>query len=267
MGFRSRAIKFLARDRHLLSASSSKDELTEFIRLLRPISTGKELIRVGGNGNGGYLVPDDFDGIGYCFSPGVSAVATFEEQLASQYGIKSFMADASVEAPPLKNNLFSFEKKFLGSRNAGDFMRLESWIAAHEKEIGNTDLILQMDIEGSEYDVLIDTSIETLKRFRIMAIEFHSMDMIFNRSALRLLRPLVEKIANEFVVVHIHPNNYKPPRTHRGIQVPKVMEITFLRKDRIIQPTPHTPLAFPHPLDQRNVPSKPETGLPDIWWK
>ncbi len=33
---------------------------------------------MGGENDGGYLVPDDLEGIEYCFSPGVSNIATFE---------------------------------------------------------------------------------------------------------------------------------------------------------------------------------------------
>ena len=30
---------------------------------------------IGGAGDGGYLVPDDLDGIEYCFSPGVNLIS------------------------------------------------------------------------------------------------------------------------------------------------------------------------------------------------
>ena len=53
----------------------------------------------GPDGDGGYLVPDDLEGIVACFSPGVSNVAGFEKDCALK-GMKVFMADASVEARP-----------------------------------------------------------------------------------------------------------------------------------------------------------------------
>ena len=37
----------------------------------------------------------------------------------------------------------------------------------------NTDAILQMDIEGNEYEVLLDFEEVLMKRFRILVIEFH----------------------------------------------------------------------------------------------
>lgn len=130
------------------------------------------------------------------------------------------MADASVEKPPIENDYFEFQKKFLGTVDAGEFMRLETWVGSKADHIRDSDLILQMDIEGAEYGVLIDMSVETLKRFRVMVIEFHNIKMITNRSTLELLRPVFEKIKNEFVVVHIHPNNYKKPVESHGIEMP-----------------------------------------------
>jgi hypothetical protein len=38
-------------------------EVLELIRRLRPRSCSVPLMRVGGNADGGYLIPDDLDGI------------------------------------------------------------------------------------------------------------------------------------------------------------------------------------------------------------
>lgn len=266
MGIRSSLIRLLLSPNRKVTAASSKDELLAFIKLLRPESTGIELIRVGGNGDGGYLVPDDFEGLKFCFSPGVSEIATFEDQVAADYSMRSFMADASVEKPPIENDYFEFQKKFLGTVDAGEFMRLETWVASKADQIRDFDLLLQMDIEGAEYGVLIDTSVETLKRFRVMVIEFHNIEMIANRSALELLRPVFEKIKNEFVVVHLHPNNYKSPVESHGIKIPRALEVTFLRKDRI-RSHEKVDLKFPHPLDQPNLVNGLVAELPEIWYR
>ena len=87
-------------------------DLLQFVERLFPQSCGKELIRIGGDGDGGYLIPDDLGGIEYCFSPGVSNKCSFEEHLAN-LGIRSFLADYSVTAPPLARPEFTFDKKFL----------------------------------------------------------------------------------------------------------------------------------------------------------
>ena len=71
----------------------------------------------------------------------------FEQQIAAFYSIESFMADASVEGPPIESKFFTFFRKSY-SRNSGEFIRLESWIANKKNEIDDRDLILQMDFEG-----------------------------------------------------------------------------------------------------------------------
>lgn len=97
----------------VLSRATDFALLARFFNCVRPISTNHDLIRIGGKSDGGYLVPDDLENIEICFSPGVSKISDFKSDLASR-GIKCFMADYSVDAPPVQNELFHFEKKFLG---------------------------------------------------------------------------------------------------------------------------------------------------------
>ena len=59
-----------------------KSKVREFVELLRPVTTEVGLIRVGGNDDGGYLIPNDLDGIIALFSPGVAQTATFEVEIA-----------------------------------------------------------------------------------------------------------------------------------------------------------------------------------------
>ena len=83
-----------------------------------------------------------------------------------------------MDAPPINNPLFDFEKKFLGAVNNDQFMTSESWVL--QKALLDKDMILQMDIEGAEYPVLLNTPMETFKQFRILVIEFHNLDHLPN---------------------------------------------------------------------------------------
>jgi len=108
-----------------------------------------ELIRLGNNGDGGYLIPNDLTDIKYCYSPGVSSSVGFELDLL-EHGIESFLADFSIENIPILNKKFDFEKKYIGHErgNSNDYITLESWI--NMKTPNEANLILQMDIEGGE---------------------------------------------------------------------------------------------------------------------
>jgi len=42
-------------------------EVEQFFNLVKPVKTNHDLIRVGGQVDGGYLIPDDLEGIETCF--------------------------------------------------------------------------------------------------------------------------------------------------------------------------------------------------------
>lgn len=246
----------------LLLRPADRDALTSLLHALAPQETDAGLIRIGSDGDGGYLVPDDLEGIAACFSPGVSTVAHFEEGMIAR-GIPCQLADWSVDAPPFAHDLIDFEKKFLGAVNHDKFITLQDWMA--RKAPAEGDLILQMDIEGGEFDVLRHSPAETLRRFRIMVIEFHFLHAGFVNSGLAMLQEVFGKILQDFAPVHLHPNNCCGLISRNGIDIPPVMEFTFLRRDRLRNPRPAS--RFPHPLDGINAPGKPPLVLPRCWYQ
>jgi hypothetical protein len=236
------------------------NHLQDFFKMIQPIDTGLPLLRIGAAGDGGYLVPDDLDGIDCCFSPGVSTMADFELTLAKR-GVKSFLIDYSVQTAPISHPLIEFERKFLGITNDEIFVRLDDWVQT--KAPGSDNNILQMDIEGAEYDVLFDVSAETLQKFRILIIEFHHLDNLMLAGDFKLFDLIFKKITKYFDVVHNHPNNCAPPYQYGSFEIPPIMELTFLRKDRVEQRVPVT--KFPHPLDHKNVDDMEDFALPKCW--
>lgn len=245
-----------------IGRATPEKKVLDFLDSVKPRKTNYEMIRIGGESDGGYLVPDDLAGIDTCFSPGVSRIANFENELTTR-GIKCFLADYSVESPPIDNPLFDFEKKYLGAESNDIYMTLEQWIAA--KAPHKSDFILQMDIEGYEYPVILDTSVNTLEKFRILVFEFHGLEHVFDPMGYELISLAFSKLLRSFDVVHIHPNNYCRPIRCGDIEIPPLLEFTFLRRDRIERSTRAT--SFPHHLDRANVPSMPDFALPACWYK
>lgn len=242
---------------------TSKESMESFFANLRKNSAQVDLIRLGGAGDGGYLVPNDLNDIHFCMSPGVAESSDFEFQLASDYNIPCCLADFSVDGPAVHHPLFHFTKKFVSSYNDGQNMRLTDWVHASEDRYGKGDLLLQMDVEGAEYSVLQEVSEETLAKFRIVIIEFHYVDRIFDRNEFALIKQIFDKLFNQFYIVHIHPNNSGHTSSRTGIDVPTVLEFTFLRRDRVAK---SLPLSFePHILDQPNSKRKPDLVLPACW--
>lgn len=241
---------------------SPVSDLRYFFEKVQPVTTNFELIRLGGDADGGYLIPNDLDGIRYCFSPGVSLQSYFEADLAKR-NIKSFMADGSVDVPAINNPLFDFEKRYLGAMNDTDLMTLEKWME-DKVEPHAKDMILQMDIEGSEYDVLVATPASVLSRFRIIIIEFHGLDNLLNKHGYKLINLCFDKLLENFKVVHIHPNNGQRVTRYKSFRIPPLLEFTFLRNDRINSMTKTR--TFPHHLDRNNIASK-DLALPQCWYE
>jgi len=254
--------EFLNRNGCIPSEPTPDEDLEQFFKAIRPIAIECGLIRVGAEGDGGYLVPDDLQGIEACYSPGVAEVATFEKTLYNM-GIKSFMADYSVNKAPMDSELFNFEKKFLGDINDEKFIRLEDWVTKNLIS-KSSDLILQMDIEGAEFPVFLDTPRATLQKFRIMVVEFHCMGLLLCRESLPLVKQTFDKILKDFAIIHIHPNNCSAVLSHGRFEIPTMIEVTFYRRDRVVQAD--RKLSFPHALDSPNKKQRTDVVLPECWW-
>lgn len=241
-------------------------EVEKFLARFRENYVSVDLTRVGGDGDGGYLVPKVLDRISHCFSPGIEYKASFESELSKAHGIKSFMADASVTQSPVHDPNFQMVRKFLGSHTDGDFISLSDWMA-QSLDGSEDELILQMDIEGSEYEVLAFESAATLQRFAVIIVEFHSLQSMFDRHFLKVLSGLFEKIYSVFSICHVHPNNCCGIATYKGMHVPRAIEVTFLRRDLIEQCRNENDILLPHALDQRNWRDRDDIAMPESWWR
>jgi len=244
----------------LVANTMPRAQLEILAKKFAPMQTQHELIRLGPARDGGYLVPNDLENIRACFSPGVSYSALFEEDLARKFGIGSHLADYSVDEPPHGFVPLSFTKKFLGAHNDATHMTLEKWVRdSWEYDLGG-DLLLQMDIEGAEYETLLATPDSILKRFRIVVLEIHDMELWGLPAYYKIADAMINKLLQHFVVVHNHPNNHRPIVCVNGVEFPRVTELTFIRKDRcqMIAASPQ----IPHPLDAPCGERYPDIVLP-----
>lgn len=258
---RSLTFKALASVAAFPTTQTSVDEVRALLHSLRPRSVGIPLIRLGPDGDGGYLVPDDLKGIQACFSPGVDRESGFELACAER-GMRVFMADRSVDGPAASHPNFHFTRAFIGAIPSEGFITLEQWVREAGIE-ADGDLLLQIDIEGFEYESLLATPIEVLKRFRVIVGEFHHLNQLWNAPYFSIVSRVFEKLLQTHQCVHLHPNNHFPPFEHAGLSIPPLMEVTFLRRDRGT-PGPGVK-SFPHPLDRDNT-TKAHFGLPACWF-
>lgn len=240
-----------------------KKDLIDLITSLRPVKTNIDLIRFGSSSDGGYLIPDDLEGIVACFSPGVDKVSDFERDCINT-GIKVFMADKSVDKPDLSldESMYSFIRKFIGATNDETYITMDKWVN-DSLPSDNCDLILQMDIETSAYKSLINMSDRLLERFRIIVIEFHYLHKLWEPLFFDFASAVFNKILKSHYCVHIHPNNCNGVERLKGIEIPRVAEFSFIRKDRATVVGKVSKL--PHELDRDNTSNSP-IYLTKLWY-
>jgi hypothetical protein len=236
-----------------LVRESSKDQVVRLLKMLTPQNVGHELIRVGNTNDGGYLLPNDLNGIVRCISPGCDQNISFETDLLEQFSISSIIVDKKAAKPKNLDNAHTYIEKWIGVSESEEQVTLGEIIRYHKAG----DLILQMDIEGEEYKTLSHTSRADLERFRIITIEFHHLSRLKNSIFLEFAGPAVfGKLNDSHIVIHVHPNNCAPSWSHKGILYPEVVEVTYIRRDRVlIEPTNSL---VPNTLDAPNVLGNPE---------
>ena len=213
---------------------TQRDDLLRFFQQILPLETNLEIIRLGGDADGGYLVPDDFEGINGLVSPGVGGSISFDIEI-TKGKIPAVLIDASVEAPSNILSNFTFIPKWLTDAS-GSFSDQECTLEEIIVDYfpGSTNLFLSMDIEGSEWGVINHTETKILENFRIMTMEIHDLhETISEELFTSVYQPAMQKLLKSFLVVHLHPNNAGGYFLYSGIMLPKVIELTLIRKDRV----------------------------------
>jgi hypothetical protein len=245
-----------------ITALTPVNRVEALIQTLWPIKTEHDLIRLGPSLDGGYLVPDDLTGITACFSPGVGEECRFELDCVKR-GMRVYMADASVDEPEGFPDQCKFRKQFIGAYSREEYISMDQWIS---DDLGDQqeDLLLQMDIEGAEYEVLLALARSSLKRFRIMVIEFHRLERLWNEPYFQLISNVFGKLLETHACVHSHPNVCSGIIDHEGVSMPRNIELTFLRRDRF--QSEEFVKVLPHALDSVDYRGK-RVVMPGNWFQ
>jgi FkbM family methyltransferase len=178
--------------------------------------------RLGSYYDGGYVMSDDITKNDFCVSFGVEGNIDFEEDfLKVGSGIHAY--DNSINGLPEQLDGISFFKETVGEETS-----LEDVLSRIES---TNDLILKMDIEGSEISLINKASEEQLKRFRQMIIEVHWITSILeDAEKSNALIQALEKITTTHNIVLVHANNHSSLKLIDGTVVQDVIEILLLRK-------------------------------------
>ena len=242
-----------------LSTFTPIADLIDILSKLRPVENGFELIRIGKNADGGYLIPNDLEGVKTCFSAGCNKDWDFEKDLEERFEIFSHIIDSEDKKPHDLTSGHTYTPKWLGPAKTKKTITFEQWVELCESK-EKKEYVMQMDIEGYEWLTLLKIEEKLLLRFRILVIEFHGTRDLINKVHFnKVFKPTIAHLLKYFDPVHIHANNCCGTANFGELQFPVVFEVTFHRKDRAINYEGYRKL--PHVLDRANVPSNPEIAI------
>ena len=225
----------------------TRQKVVDALRLLAPQDVaGARKIRIGGPGDGGYVMIDMLRPGAMVLSFGVGPTVSFDRDLADR-GHKVHLFDHTIDALPDTHPHFTWHRQGLGAVPGGDLPTLAEHMAHLPAD--SIDPLLKIDIEGAEWTALAHTDPALLARFSQIVLEVHDLHRLgeeaFNATAIRALTALAD-----FAPVHVHANNFAPIADVAGLAVPEVLEVTFLRRD-LAQFRPST-TTYPTPHDTPN---------------
>lgn len=250
----TRAVKELGGKVVIMEPGAYAKAVRELLCLLRPmVPQGMDKVRIGGDSDGGYVMAAPGNG-GIAYSFGVSAVSPWDLDMAER-GFKVFQYDGSVNSGPDKHPNIFFHKFFISESPATiePSKSLARILKDHSHE-DERDIILQIDIEGGEWDFFAKISREDISRFRQIVVELHDIHTSPEKYA------VLEKIRATHTPIHFHYNNNVLDSvfiTSPGfIYNPHVVEISYVRND--VCDFREDGGYYPSRLDFPNIPEKPE---------
>ena len=184
----------------------------------------------------------------------------FENDLEEKYSISSNMVDFNYIDPKILPISAIFQRKKIGITSDEDNLSINDWL-----DDQNGDIILKMDIEGDEYLTLSSISDKNLNKIRILIVELHDLRHLRNYFFYKTFEKFILKLNNLFYVCHLHVNNVSKLTNIGGYNVPDMLEITFIRKDRI-KDFDLKYSKLPNKLDKKTVKDKEEIILDRSWY-
>lgn len=213
------------------STCVDKNIITQYhdiFKLLRPYDPKWiKKIRIGGKEDGGYVMVDPGFG-GMAFSFGVSNYSPWDLEMAER-GFKVYQFDGTIDSPTEKHENLIFSKlnitgKDIAKEGTINLKGILDKFNLHKSK----DIILQIDIEGFEWEFFDSISDEDLKRFSQIIVEFHGM---LNYSKLGFYKKIFEKLNKYHQPIHFHYNNCGEILLINNFIVSSLFEVSFLRKD------------------------------------
>ncbi|WP_198372941.1 hypothetical protein [Roseomonas rosulenta] len=242
-----------------LSTYDIRGRILALAALLSPQrAQGTPKIRVGASHDGGYVMLDDWEGLAGALSIGIGTDDSWDRAVLAR-GLPVAQFDHTIAAPPTATPGLAWLPLGIGTEDLNNLRTLRSMLAlAALPPTG--DLLLKLDAEAAEWPALgCYEAAAPLGRFRQIVIELHWFERVADPDWFAVAARALGHIASTHAVVHVHANNGGGVALLGGICFPRVLEVTFARRNAYAFEPEDGP--FPTPLDTPCNPVRPDLFL------
>ena len=230
--------------------------LLEAAGLLRPWQApGLTLTRIGGDGDGGYVMaelPAPSGAISIGIGPDVSW-----DRAMSDRGVPIACFDPTVRGLPSPVPNGRFFRVGIGA-NPPEYRPLDELVGL-AGFTGRSDLVLKIDVEGAEWPSLASVTPEQLSAYTQIAIEMHDLRGLMDPRERGRILGVLNTLAAGHRPVHVHANNYDAVVRFGSLWFANAIEVTYVRADCFSDWAPRESLAVE--LDRPNDPRVSEISL------
>ena len=195
---------------------------------------GKNRILLGKKieGDGTYVILDDFKDIKIAYSFGISRKIQFDKALADK-GIDVFMYDHTISKLPYNNIKFHWYK--IGICGKKQFINLKNLdtLIKENKHTSEKDMILKLDVEHWEWQAINDLNETILNQFKYILIEYHFNNE--NSQESKLYYNVIKKIAKTHQSFYVRCNGDRSNIIKFGNnRICHIMEVSYIIRENNI---------------------------------
>lgn len=187
-----------------------------------------ELVRLGRQCDGGYIVPVDLI-CNNLLSCGISTEISFEQDYLKHISAPNIHCfDGTIMNFPSNDLSFNWHKINIGSHDTDTEVSLNTIFDKCFKTA--TDIFVKMDIERAEYASFDTIAVENLQKINCLVLEVHNIDCEYAK-----FKQLMDILQKELVLVHKHDNNCGRYFSFENKILADVYELTFINKKYLVE--------------------------------
>lgn len=221
---------------------------------LQPVKLANcDFQRFGEANDGGYLLCGNLlRDVRAGYSYGISGYDGWGCDVATKLGVPVHQYDCFDTTEPWCQVPTTFHAACVGTDAREVEGRVFDTITRQIAESGHAGqhVVVKMDVEGAEWDALLETPDEMLQQIDQLAIELHETD------EMRFVR-VVDRLTQFFYVANLHMNNFSCEPGHEPFPA-WAYEVLFVNKRLGVTDTSAAAAPLPHPLDAPNTPKMPD---------